>query len=337
MTHPDFLIAGAGIIGLSLALELDRRGASVTVIEAGNALQQASFAAAGMLAADDTANPAALHPLATLSASLYPLFLDRVAELSSMHVDFQTTATLDAHPHSEPFPTHDLVPQLAAGAPPFRLLDERSVDPRQLAPALLAAVRNTRIRLLEQTSLERIQAGPTSVRIQTSGQPLESPILIDAMGTWSPAPVSPRKGQMLAVRLPAGLDLETVIRTPDVYIVPRTLGPNAGRALIGATIEDAGFNLSVHPKDILGLNAKAVALVPALAQADFLESWAGLRPYTADGLPYLGPTARQPRYVLATGHYRNGILLAPATAHVLAQHLFGETTSVDLTPFSPSR
>jgi glycine oxidase len=157
------------------------------------------------------------------------------------------------------------------------------------------------------------------------------------MGSWSPAPVRPRKGQMLAVRMPASLDLATVIRTPEVYIVPRTDGPNAGLAIIGATIEDAGFDLTVHAFDILTLNARATKLLPVLAEAEFVESWSGLRPATLDELPILGSAPRQPRYLLATGHYRNGILLAPATAHVMAQLLTGETPSVDLSPFSATR
>jgi glycine oxidase len=232
----------------------------------------------------------------------------------------------------------ELVPQLALDHPPMRLLAEHSVDPRQLGAALLAAVRSSdRIDLREQTDLVRVRTNPSSVAITTSGESLEAGAAVDCMGTWSPAPVAPRKGQMLAVKLPAALDLATVIRTPEIYIVPRTEGPHAGRAIIGATIEDAGFDLSVHPRDILDLNARAVALLPALANAEFLDSWAGLRPSTVDGLPILGATARQPRYVLATGHFRNGILLAPATAHVIAQVLLEEETAVELSPFAAER
>ncbi len=338
MASPDFLIAGAGIIGLSLALELEARGAQVTVIDAGLALQQTSTAAAGMLAVHDPQNPVALRPLAALSASLYPAFLDRIAALSGQHVPFQTSATLEAGSRIDPLQRiGELVPQLEAGAHHFHLLQENSVDPRQLAPALLAAVRNSRITLLERTALQRIQSSQTSVRVQTNAAPLEAPYLIDCMGSWSPAPVRPRKGQMLAVRMPPSLDLATVIRTHEIYIVPRTDGPNAGRAIIGATIEDAGFDLTVHPLDILTLNARATRLLPVLAQAEFVESWSGLRPGTRDELPILGPAPRQPRYLLATGHYRNGILLAPATAHAMAQLLTGETPSVDLSPFSATR
>ena len=338
MASPDFLIAGAGVIGLSLALELEARGAQVTVLDAGLALQQTSSAAAGMLAVDDPQNPAALKPLAELSAQLYPAFLDRIAALSGMHVPFQTFATLEAGSRLDPLGRIDeLVPQLEAGAHHFHLLQEHSVDPRQLAPALLAAVRNTRITLLERTRLERIQASTTTVRIATNASTLEAPFVVDCMGSWSPAPVRPRKGQMLAVRMPSTLDLATVIRTPDVYIVPRTDGPNAGLAIIGATIEDAGYDLKVHAFDILTLNARATKLLPILAEAEMVESWSGLRPATADELPILGSAPRQPRYLLATGHYRNGILLALATARVMAQLLHDETPSVDLSAFSAGR
>jgi glycine oxidase len=338
VASPDFLIAGAGIIGLSLALELDRRGASVAVLDAGLALQQTSSAAAGMLAVNDPANPPALHPLAQLSASLYPGFLDRIAALSGMRVPFQTTTTLEAGVFRNALANpRDLIPGLEPGAHHFHLLEERSVDPRQLAAALLAAVRATRIDLREHTALERLAATPDSVRVETANGPVAASYLIDCMGTWSPAPVTPRKGQMLAVRIPDPLDLACVLRTPAIYIVPRTEGPNAGRAIIGATLEDAGFDLTVHALDILTLNAQAIKLLPALAEAEFLESWSGLRPATQDGLPILGPAPRQPRYLLATGHFRNGILLAPATAHVVAQLLTGESPTLDLTPFTPSR
>ena len=342
MAEPDYVIAGAGIIGLSLALELERRGAVVVVLERERALGQASTAAAGMLAAVDPGNPAALSSLSRLSLSLYPAYLDRIAALSGMQVPFQTTTTLQAVGDGytadgileQP---GEVVPQLVSGDHRFALLAEQSLDPRQLAPALLAAVRNSRIDLREETPLLRIAATPDGVRVETKHGAILGSHLIDCMGAWSPAPVAPRKGQMLAVELPAGLPLETVVRTDKVYIVPRTEGPNAGRAIIGATVENVGFDLEVHPLDMLTLNAQATRLLPALANARFIESWAGLRPATSDDLPILGPVPRQPRYVLANGHFRNGILLAPGTARVMAQLLTGETPEVDLTPFSPAR
>jgi glycine oxidase len=142
---------------------------------------------------------------------------------------------------------------------------------------------------------------------------------------------------MLSVALPSTLPLHFVVRTPDIYIVPRTTDPCATRAIIGATVEDVGFDKTVHPADIAHLRSLASTLLPVLAEAPQLEAWAGLRPATPDGLPLLGCLPTRPHHFLATGHYRNGILLAPATAHVMAQHLTGETPSLDLSPFSPSR
>ena len=338
MAQPDYVIAGAGVIGLSLALELQQRGASVVVLEAGAALKQTSAAAAGMLAVDDPANPPALHPLSTLSAQLYPDFLDRLHDLSGERVPFQTTAALEACDPAEAFAgSHELVPQLAAETPPFRLREERSVDPRQLGAALRKSITATSVDLREYTALTRVAMQTDGVRVTTTQGEVAASMLIDCMAAWSPAPIRPRKGQMLAVQMPGGFDLGAVVRTEAVYIVPRTEGPDAGRAIIGATIEEAGFDLTVHPKDILSLHAHAVKLLPALESAPFLESWSGLRPATADGLPMLGALPTQPRYVLANGHFRNGILLAPATARVISQLLLGETPAVDLTPFRPDR
>src|ERR1700737_809289 len=268
MQHPDFCIAGAGIIGLSLALELHRRGATVTVLEKSAPLLEASSAAAGMLAAHDPENPEQLRPLSDLSLSLYPQFLAQIKSLSDIPVPFQTSTPL----HSPP--------------------------PRFIHP-------------------------PGTWPAATSHLPAFN--------------VVPRKGQMLAVALPSDLPLDLVVRTPDIYIVPRTQGPQAGRAIIGATIEDCGFDKTVHSVDIARLRFQASQLLPQLASATILEAWAGLRPSTPDGLPLLGALPGKPQHFLATGHYRNGILLAPATAHVMAQLLFSEPASVDLAPFSPAR
>ncbi len=142
---------------------------------------------------------------------------------------------------------------------------------------------------------------------------------------------------MLSVAIPPTLPLNLVIRTPDIYIVPRTTGPNTGHAVIGATIENVGFDKTIHPVNIARLHAAAAELLPPLATAPQLQTWAGLRPATSDGLPLLGPLANQPHHLLATGHFRDGILLAPATAHLIAQLLTNEPPSINLTPFSPTR
>jgi glycine oxidase len=129
----------------------------------------------------------------------------------------------------------------------------------------------------------------------------------------------------------AGL-LRHIVRAPGVYLVPRS----DGRLLIGATVEDAGFDKRVVPETIQRLHEAAIAILPALAGAKLLEAWAGLRPATPDRLPILGPTSL-PGYFVATGHFRDGILLAPITARIMADLIAGATPAFDLTPFTPDR
>jgi glycine oxidase len=349
---PDICIAGAGIIGLSLALELHHRGIRVTVLDRGTPLSEASTAAAGMLAAADPHNPPQLRDLANLSLALYPGFLDRLRALSGIRVPFQTHTTLQAIPPGSansgneltPEDLTHLLPALTPGSHRFILLDEHSLDPRQLAPALLAAVRAANIDLRPSTPILATRYLDNAVEIHTSTGVLHAAQFVDCTGAWaavtsqlSNIQVAPKKGQMLAVSLPPSLPLHFVIRTPGIYIVPRTSGPDAGRAIIGATIEDAGFDKTLHPSDIAHLHSLAASLLPPLAAAPQLEAWSGLRPATPDGLPLMGALPTQPNHFIATGHYRDGILLAPATAHVMAQLLSGIATSVDLTPFSPAR
>ena len=330
LPQPDILIAGAGIIGLTLALELHARGAQVTVLERDTALAHASTAAAGMLAVHDPHNPSALYSLSHFSGELYPGFLDRIAELSGEAVPFQTDATLQQHdgkPHNPtrhllPWDLDRLLPGHALHHMHLDLIVEHSIDPRQLAAALLAAVRNTGIDLREHTPAKgRPRAGA----------------FIDCRGPWSSSPIRPRKGQMLAVEMPSSMALDLVLRTKDIYIVPRTRGPHAGRAIIGATVEDVGFDVAVHPESIHALHTRAAELLPRLAEARVLESWAGLRPGTPDDLPLIGATNLKRRQFIAAGHFRNGILLAPATAHVIADLIEGKPPTVDLTPYSPDR
>ncbi|HEV2576564.1 MAG TPA: FAD-dependent oxidoreductase [Acidobacteriaceae bacterium] len=323
---PDFAIAGAGIIGLTLALELQSRGASVAVLDTAAALGGASSAAAGMLAAEDPHNPAELRELCAFSISLYDLFLDRLSALSGLDVHYQTTTTIQ---------------YLDDGGPVE--LQERSVDPRQLSAAALQAVRRSGIPLLENCVRLEITEAPDGITLTPNhGPALAADRLIHASGAWftgQPA-ITPRKGQMLRVRLPSNLRLDQVHRSPSIYVVPRTHGPQAGTALIGATEEDAGFDLRTCTADLDALRLRASSLLPALADstaAPQVEAWAGLRPAAADGLPLIGKLPGHTRQWIAGGHYRNGILLAPATAHALADLLENKPAAIDLRPFDPAR
>ena len=351
MPHPDICIAGAGIIGLTLALELHDRGYRVAVLDQGPALREASIAAAGMLAAGDPENPPQLRPLADLSLSLYPSFLERLHTQSSQRIPFQTHTTLQSLPSQIASPGGELtdanlahlLPALNPDDHRFMLLKEHSVDPRQLAASLLYAIQQTSIDLRLNKRILAAHATGGGVTIHTAAGSISAAAFVDCTGAWAACtsfprlPVAPKKGQMLSLALPSSLPLDLVVRTHEVYIVPRTAGPGAGRAIIGATIEDAGFDKTVHASDITNLRSLATKLLPPLADASQLEAWAGLRPVTPDALPLLGSLSNQPDHLLATGHYRNGILLAPATALVTAQVISGESPSVELAPFSPSR
>lgn len=343
--HCDVAVLGAGLIGLSLALELSDRGARVTVIDRWRSLAGSSVAAAGMLAAEDPFNPPELHLLSRLSIELYPNFLRRIESLSGMAVPYQTESTLQSIPAVSPT-LEDREVRLA----------EHSIDPRQLAAALRAAIKATPVELLEETRIASVEKGARNTKIQIqSGAAAGTPTTITAgsvvfaAGAWTaeamrlfgeePIQITPRKGQMLRVRIPSDLALKEVRRNERVYVVPRTQGPQAGTALIGATVENAGFDTAVHEEDLEALRKLAAELVPALASAadaPMVESWAGLRPATPDLLPVLG-ACRHPDRFVASGHYRNGILLAPATAAAMADLLQENVPPVDLAALSPLR
>ncbi len=145
-------------------------------------------------------------------------------------------------------------------------------------------------------------------------------------------PVKPRKGQMLYLRPQQPGMLEHVVRTPEVYLVPRS----SGKILVGATVEDVGFDKGVQPEVIHQLQNIAARYLPELAQAAVLESWAGLRPGSPDDLPLIGPTG-VPGVFIASGHFRNGILLAPVTAQIVADLVTGKPVNTNISAFSPER
>jgi glycine oxidase len=219
-------------------------------------------------------------------------------------------------------------------------LKERCVDPRDLIAAALAAARQRRS--ISLSSGNRVLAleitdGKAS-GVHTSKTQFGAGIVVNCAGAWAgqigphPFPTRPVKGQMLCVVMPEKEIVRHVVRTPDVYLIPRS----DGRMLIGATTEEAGFDKQTVPETIQKLRQSAIELVPKLAEARFLQAWAGLRPGTPDKLPILGATAT-PGYFVATGHFRDGILLAAVTARVMSQLITGQAPDLDLSAFSPQR
>ena len=210
-------------------------------------------------------------------------------------------------------------------------VQEDSVDPLLLMRAALAAARNLGVEIRGHTAAEEIRRHGNGVEVVTEADTFSTAAAVDCRGAWSGAPVRPRKGQMLYVYPEASI-LQHVLRTPEVYIVPRS----SGKILIGATVEDVGFDKSVSASTIRELQNAAAKYVPVLASAPITQSWAGLRPGTPDDLPILGPTDIPGGFV-ATGHFRNGILLAPITAQIMADLVQGRPSPLDIRAFSPDR
>jgi glycine oxidase len=218
-------------------------------------------------------------------------------------------------------------------------LKERSVDPRALTAAAFKTAKNRGVNFSSSDPVTAADVKDGRVAgVTTTKTSFLAPKVVNCAGAWSGQigphafPTRPVKGQMLCLVMPSRTLLKHVIRSPEAYLIPR----NDGRLLVGATVEEAGFDKRTVPKTIQHLHRTALMLVPKLRDAKILEAWAGLRPGTPDALPILGATAT-PGYYVATGHFRDGILLAPITAHVMADVIEGRTPEHDLMPFSPSR
>ena len=336
----DVIIAGAGIIGVSLALELRERGLSVLVLDRAEPGGEASSAAAGMLAAADPETPSALRPIAFESARMFPDFVRKLETAGKMQVDFRRIGTI-ALLHEAPAPAEyrplstdelrRLEPSLKNTGQSAFFVPEDSVDPFLLMRAALAAARNLGVEIRGHAAVKDIRPRGNAVEVLTDAERFSARFVVDCRGAWSGAPVRPRKGQMLYVQPRAGV-LQHVLRAPDVYLVPRS----SGKALVGATVEDVGYDKSVDPATIHSLLSAAAKYLPDLAAAPITQSWAGLRPGTPDDLPILGPTEASGVF-LASGHFRNGILLAPITAKIMANLVEGRPSPLDIGAFAPSR
>jgi glycine oxidase len=348
----DVIIVGGGIIGLSLSIALRKRGASVLIVERGEPAREASYAAAGMLVSSSAETEPALQPLALASASMYPEFAHELQEESGVDVDLREDGTIcfppAEHVHERPgFATNTLLPAALAELEPGLVqrtraaifLEERSVDPRALGAAALKAAKHRGVDISSGTAAKEVLLSDGRVAgVRTDKSSYAAPVVVNCAGTWAgglgpyPFPTRPVKGQMLSI---VGIPRNTprhVVRAPEVYLVPRS----DGRVLIGATVEEAGYDKRTDAAVIQRMHDAAVQLLPPLGRGRMLEAWAGLRPGTPDKLPILGTTST-PGYLVATGHFRDGILLAPVTAHVMAQLITGVRPECDISAFSPAR
>jgi glycine oxidase len=359
----DAIIIGGGIIGLSLAISLRKQGLRVLVVERGEPGREASHAAAGMLAGSGLEIPERLRVLAEASARVYPEFVHEIEDESGMRVDLRDQGTILLSSGGD-FPEaaegisfeqlHTLEPELAVagrgrpaphnssraesvGEVSAAFLSERSVDPRTLVAAAIKAAHHREVDISSGSEVTRLLvAGNRVTGLETKQTSYAAPVVVNCAGAWAGSigplglPVRPVKGQMLAVV--GETKLKHVIRAENVYLVPRS----DGRVVIGSTLEEAGYDKRTEVNTIQRLLHAALEVVPALAESKIHDDWAGLRPGTPDDLPILGESEIV-GYFLATGHFRDGILLAPITAQVMTDVILGKSPAYDLRSFSPSR
>jgi glycine oxidase len=298
-----------------------------------------------MLNAIDVTEPPQLTALAKFSAELYPAYIDDIRSSTSLPIDFQrgTALSIGEKAYGERLSDEEIQriePALASGGQPVHSITEDWVDPRTLMAAAIDCAKHRDVHFVTGSAVtEIVFSDDTISAVKTKRSEYTTGMVINCAGAWSGSMAGahtqarPVKGQMVSL-LSVGESISHVIRAkdPDIYMLPR----KGGLVAVGATVEEAGFDKTASAETAKRLHFAAAKIVPSLAQARIHETWAGLRPASPDDLPVIGPTSLR-GYFIAGGHYRNGILLAPATAHVLAQLVAGDECTVDLAPFSPRR
>jgi glycine oxidase len=365
----DAVVVGGGVVGLCCAWRLALRGAEVIVLDRGEPPAGATRVAAGMLApiGELAFGEPELLRMTIAAAERYPGFvaeLEAASGLSSGYVQHGALhVALDRDEAAELRRVHDLQRSLGLGAewlPPRRCRElepgltpsfnggvfaagEAAIDPRQMTAALLAALsaRGVAIRTNTAAAEPLIEGGRLDGVRADSGEELRAGAVILACGAWSgteawlPAgarpPVRPVKGQILELRAPGGdAPCTRIVASERVYLVPR---PD-GRLIAGATTEERDFDTTVTAGGVHELLREAYRLLPDVAEMELVEAMAGLRPGTPDNLPLIGPGALE-GLVLACGHYRNGVLLAPITGDAIASLLSGAPIPDFLAPAQP--
>ena len=344
----EIVIVGGGVIGLSIARELHRQGErSITVVERGRCGHEASWAAAGMLSPHiDAEKEDEFFRLCKESLSLFPQLADALLDETGVDIELDRTGTIAvAFTDADSDALQAMLGLQAAAGLEVVLMthadlsreephisrsarfglyyrDDWQVENRLLVKALLRYAQLNEIRIIENIPVTRVvESGGRAAGVAAGEKVIGGDVVVLAAGAWSSAialskpiaEVKPIRGQMIAYSTPSPV-LRHVVYSPRGYLVPR----RDGRTLVGATVEDAGFEKALTADAVSALGEAALEIVPGLANLDIYDTWAGLRPFASGGLPIVGPVKELPGLFVATGHYRNGILLAPISAAVAA-------------------
>ncbi len=346
-------------------MELAFAGLHVAVFDSQEPGREASWASAGMISpAPESVAMSSLLSLSVMSAKLYPEFVQRVEELSGQTVGYRPDGALEVflEAHTKAHVEEVLAMHRSAGTRAEVLSseqacdmepaltseirdaihrpDEASVDNRLLTRAVLEVARRKGVEIIAGNAAKALwREGKACKGLRLATGEVEARWTIIAAGCFSDqiegvsayAPVIPVKGQIMALRSDS-VKLSRVLWSEHIYLVPR----NDGRIIAGATVEYEGFDRSITAGGVKEILDGAVSLVPALRKARILETWVGLRPDSRDHLPILGPTDLQ-GLLIATGHFRNGILLTPITAKLIREWITAQKVSTDWESFSPLR
>ena len=333
----DVLVIGGGIIGLATAIALSQKGANVTIVERDRCGRGATWAAAGMLAPEAEQLEGNLLEFGIRSRDMYPQWIASLRRLSGQDCGYWCCGiiapvlfsslecdriAISTHPKyislEESRKRQSGLGDSVLGS--LWLPEDGQVNNRKLTQALLTAARSLSIKILEGTTVYQIVRDRDRVtHLDTSAGKLQSDRYVLATGAWTrallPLPIKPIKGQMLSV-LDCDRKLQRVIFAPSCYIVPR----QDGTIVIGATVEENGFTQGNTAAGIAQLLNNAISVYPAIADMSITETWWGFRPHAPNEVPLLGKSDYE-NLILATGHYRNGILFAPITAKLITDFM----------------
>ncbi|MBK6724278.1 MAG: glycine oxidase ThiO [Acidobacteria bacterium] len=365
----EVLIIGGGVIGLSIARELHKQGAKrISIVEKGVCGEESSWAAAGMLGPQAEADSGgSFFDMTLASRDLYPDFaaeleaetgidvgLDRSGTFYFAFSDEDVRALRERYEWQKKagFPVELLTADEARRAEPFASPSVREalffpgdwqVDNRKLLAALRKYAEINGIQIIKNTTVERlIVEGNQVVGVEVANGEIRGEQTVLATGAWTslikvgvadmPFKVEPVRGQIIAFHT-AKQFFKHVVYTRRGYIVPRS----DGRLLVGSTTEFVGFEKTTTAAAADLLREIAGEIAPSIGALSISDHWSGLRPFAADGLPVLGSIAGIEGLTIATAHYRNGILLAPLTARIVADRLIGGGDHPAFTAFGPDR